>query len=45
VHGSLEVTDDVSERLIRLPLWVGLTEAEIERVAAALFQALSHAAK
>ncbi|MGG2021095.1 dTDP-4-amino-4,6-dideoxygalactose transaminase [Pseudomonas sp. AO-1] len=27
-HGSLEVTDDQSERLVRLPLWVGITEAQ-----------------
>jgi dTDP-4-amino-4,6-dideoxygalactose transaminase len=25
-HGSLELTNDLSDRLIRLPLWVGLTE-------------------
>jgi dTDP-4-amino-4,6-dideoxygalactose transaminase len=29
VHGSLEVTDDVSERLLRLPLWVGLTADDV----------------
>jgi dTDP-4-amino-4,6-dideoxygalactose transaminase len=25
-HGSLQITDTLSERVIRLPLWVGLTE-------------------
>jgi dTDP-4-amino-4,6-dideoxygalactose transaminase len=25
-HGSLEVTDDISDRLVRLPLWVGIEE-------------------
>lgn len=32
VHGSLNVTIDQSERLIRLPLWVGLTEEQQDRV-------------
>ncbi len=32
VHGSLEVTNDQSERLVRLPLWVGLTEQQQEKV-------------
>ncbi len=31
-HGSLAVTIDQSERLVRLPLWVGLTEQQQERV-------------
>lgn len=25
-HGELEVTDDISERLVRMPLWAGLEE-------------------
>lgn len=32
VHGALDVTNRQSERLIRLPLWVGLTEEQQERV-------------
>ena len=32
-HGSLEVTGRQSERLIRLPLWIGLTEQSQEKVA------------
>lgn len=32
VHGAMDVTNRQSERLIRLPLWVGLTEAQQERV-------------
>lgn len=32
VHGALDVTDRQSERLVRLPLWVGLTEAQQEKV-------------
>ena len=34
--GSLDVTDDVSARLLRLPIWPGLTEADVERVTGAL---------
>jgi dTDP-4-amino-4,6-dideoxygalactose transaminase len=37
---GLEVTDDVSRRLLRLPLWVGMTQADVERVAAAVTHAL-----
>jgi dTDP-4-amino-4,6-dideoxygalactose transaminase len=40
VHGSLEVTDDVSERLLRLPLWVGMTEDDAAYVVEALRRAL-----
>jgi dTDP-4-amino-4,6-dideoxygalactose transaminase len=29
---DLPVTDDVSDRLVRLPLWVGMTDAEVGRV-------------
>lgn len=32
VHGSMQMTDRQSERLIRLPLWLGLTPAQQERV-------------
>ncbi len=32
VHGKLEVTDSQSERLVRLPLWAGLSEAQQDRV-------------
>lgn len=40
-HGDLSVTDSVSERLIRLPLWVGLTEAQQDKVAKVLTKALN----
>lgn len=30
-HGSLSVTDEMSDRLVRMPLWVGL-EADFDRV-------------
>lgn len=32
VSGSLEVTDSHAERLIRLPLWLGMTDQELARV-------------
>jgi dTDP-4-amino-4,6-dideoxygalactose transaminase len=32
-HGTLEVTDTTSERLVRLPLWMGMTTADAHRVA------------
>jgi dTDP-4-amino-4,6-dideoxygalactose transaminase len=35
-HGDLAVTDDVSARLVRLPMSAGLGEAEVERVVAAV---------
>lgn len=31
-HGALDVTNSQSERLVRLPLWVGLKEAQQDRV-------------
>lgn len=40
-HGDLAVTIDISERLIRLPLWVGLTEADQQNVVDALRAALA----
>ena len=39
-HGDLVVTNSVSERLIRLPLWVGLTAAQQNKVAEVLEKAL-----
>lgn len=35
-QGDLSCTTDLSERLIRLPLWIGLTEAEQARVVSVL---------
>ncbi|QXI04405.1 dTDP-4-amino-4,6-dideoxygalactose transaminase [Pseudomonas fluorescens] len=32
VHGDMKVTDFQSERLVRLPLWVGITEEQQNRV-------------
>lgn len=41
VHGSLDVTDAQSERLIRLPLWIGLTEQQQDMVVAVLETAIN----
>ena len=32
-HGSLDVTNEAAERLLRLPLWVGMTDDDVARVA------------
>jgi dTDP-4-amino-4,6-dideoxygalactose transaminase len=40
-HGNLAITTLVSQRLIRLPLWVGLAQAQQERVFEVLKAALS----
>ncbi|HEX4363411.1 MAG TPA: dTDP-4-amino-4,6-dideoxygalactose transaminase [Solirubrobacteraceae bacterium] len=32
-HGALDVTDAAAERLVRLPLWVGMTLGDVARVA------------
>jgi dTDP-4-amino-4,6-dideoxygalactose transaminase len=32
-HGALDVTDAAAERLVRLPLWVGMTPGDVARVA------------
>lgn len=38
-HGNLTVTNNQSARLVRLPLWIGLTEAHQERAVAELLNA------
>ncbi|MBZ9784467.1 dTDP-4-amino-4,6-dideoxygalactose transaminase [Pseudomonas sp. REP124] len=40
-HGSLTITDRQSECLIRLPLWVGLSELQQDRIAECLLAAVS----
>jgi dTDP-4-amino-4,6-dideoxygalactose transaminase len=42
-HGTLFNTVQQSERLIRLPLWVGLTKSDIERVVHVLDDAIGRA--
>lgn len=36
VHGDMTITDSLSGRLIRLPLWIGLEQAQQQRVASVL---------
>jgi dTDP-4-amino-4,6-dideoxygalactose transaminase len=38
--GAMRHTDDISQRLARLPLWVGMTERDVDRVATCLERAL-----
>ena len=40
-HGTLEVTDDVSGRLVRLPLWAGMTDEQVEHVVASVAEVLA----
>ncbi len=40
VHGAMDVTNRQSECLVRLPLWVGLTEAQQDRVVDVLANAV-----
>ncbi|MGI8513370.1 MAG: dTDP-4-amino-4,6-dideoxygalactose transaminase [Solirubrobacteraceae bacterium] len=40
-HGALAVTDDVAGRLARLPMWIGMEPADVERVADAVGTALA----
>jgi dTDP-4-amino-4,6-dideoxygalactose transaminase len=37
-HGQLDVTTDVSERLVRLPLWADMSESQVERVIEAVWE-------
>lgn len=43
VHGELPVTDSVADRLIRLPMWLGLTADQQRRVVQALSLAIADA--
>ena len=40
VHGSLEVTSNTSDRLVRLPLWPGLDDNSIDRVVECVHEAV-----
>ena len=35
-HGDLKVTNDISDRLLRLPMWVGMEDQQVEIVQAVL---------
>src|SRR5204862_2811829 len=39
--GTLAVTDDLPQRLIRLPLWAGMPEDHVDQVTSAIEQALT----
>lgn len=43
VHGSMDVTNGYSERLVRLPLWLGLSREQQDRVVDVLGSALAKA--
>jgi dTDP-4-amino-4,6-dideoxygalactose transaminase len=40
VHGPMDVTDAAAERLLRLPLWVGLTDGDVARIVVEVQRAL-----
>ncbi|MGE5625421.1 MAG: dTDP-4-amino-4,6-dideoxygalactose transaminase [Bacillota bacterium] len=40
-HGELKVTDDIYARLIRLPLWPDMKDADVERVTGSIEAALA----
>lgn len=40
-HGSMALTDDLSDRLVRLPIWIGLEE-HLDRVVDAVKQVVIH---
>ena len=44
-HGSLSTTEQLSDRLVRLPLWLGMGEPEIKRVADAVGMSLQRASR
>ena len=39
--GAMAVTDDIAERLVRLPLWSGIAPQEVEAVVAAVWAAIA----
>lgn len=43
VHGELTHTDQLSERIIRLPIWIGMSESDQERVVDTLRSAIEQA--
>jgi len=40
-HGPMRHTDEVSASLIRLPLWLGMTEAHVDEVTGTLLKVLT----
>jgi dTDP-4-amino-4,6-dideoxygalactose transaminase len=41
VHGPMDVTDAAAGRLVRLPLWPGMSEADVDRVTQGVRRALA----
>lgn len=41
VHGSMALTDKLSERLVRLPLWLGLASEQQDRIVSVLGEAVT----
>jgi dTDP-4-amino-4,6-dideoxygalactose transaminase len=39
--GSLKITDSVAERLIRLPMWVGISDAQVDYVVEQVWRAVA----
>ena len=43
--GDLTVTEDASDRLVRLPLWPGMTDEDVERVIDAVESSVARIAR
>jgi dTDP-4-amino-4,6-dideoxygalactose transaminase len=43
VHGSLHVTERAARRLVRLPLWIGMSRRDVERVVESVHDSLGAA--
>jgi len=39
-HGDLAKTQEMSNRLVRLPLWIGMSEEDVVRVVEGVYEAL-----
>lgn len=42
VSGSMSVTDNIAKRILRLPLWVGITQQEQEKVCGSLHRVIEN---
>ncbi len=43
IHGDLAVTQNIAERIVRLPIWVGMTSVQVEEVILSVYSALRKA--
>lgn len=39
-YGTLQITDDVAQRIIRLPMWVGMTSTDQDRVVSQIIESI-----